>query len=73
MAEIRGETGFLSCIVASGGAALCIWRGREGEIPDVNADAGEIHRLPGGFLLSDVQPLSSIAEGAADGGEWAFG
>ena len=73
VAEIRGETGVLSRDFAGSGPALCFRRGGEGEIPGPNALAGEIHRLPGGFLLSDVQPLPSPAGDPANGGGRAVG
>ena len=73
MAEHCGETCFLPCFVAGCGTALRVWGGGKGEIPDVDAVVGEILRLPGGFLLPDVQPLSSPARGPADGGWGAFG
>jgi hypothetical protein len=43
------------------GPAVRVRAGGEGEIPGFDALAGEIHRLPGGFLLPDVQPLPSVA------------
>jgi hypothetical protein len=54
VAEIGAEAGFLPRHLASGGAAVCVWAGGEGEISHDDADAGEIRWLPGGFLLFDV-------------------
>src|SRR6476620_8253417 len=59
VAEIRWETGVLSRDFARGGSAICIRGGGEGEIPGADAFAGEIHGLPRGVLLSDVQSLPS--------------
>ena len=67
VAEIRWETGVLPRDFTGGGPAVRVRGGREGEIPGIDALAGEIHGLPGGFLLSDVQSLPSPAGGAADG------
>ena len=58
MAEIRRETGVLPRDFPRGGAAVRVRRGGEGEIPGIDALAGEVHRLPGDFLLPDGQPLS---------------
>ncbi len=73
MAEICRETGVLPCDLASGGPAVCVRRGGKGEIPGVDALAGAIHGLPGGFVLSDVQSLPSAVGSPADGGGRAFG
>ncbi len=61
VAEIGAEAGFLPRHLTSGGAAVCVWAGGEGEIPHDDADAGGIRWVPGGFLLLDVQPLPSFA------------
>ena len=54
VAEIGAEAGFLPRHLASGGAAVGVWAGGEGEISHDDADAGEICRVPGCFLLLDV-------------------
>ena len=73
VAEIRREAGVLPRDLAGGGPAVCVGGGGEGEIPDVDAFAGEIHGVPGYFLLPDGQSLPYSPGGAADGGERAFG
>ena len=73
LAEFCGEAEFLPYRFTCGGAAVCVWAGGEGEISHADADAGEIYRLPGGVLLSDVQSLPPLARSPADGGGWAYG
>ena len=51
-----GEAGILPLRIAGGGPEVGVWAGREGEIPDVHADAGELHRVPGGGVLPHEQP-----------------
>ena len=55
VAEIGAEAGFLPRHLTSGGAAVCVWAGGEGDISHDDADAGEIRWVPVGFLLFDVQ------------------
>ena len=55
MAEIHWEAGVLPRDFAGRGPAVRVRAGGEGEIPGVDALAGEVHRLPSGFLLPDVQ------------------
>ena len=73
VAAICGEAGFLPPHLAGGGTEVCLWPGGKGKIPHADADAGKIHRLPGGVLLPDVQSLSSLARSPADGGGGYFG
>jgi hypothetical protein len=47
--EIGREAGVLPCDLPRRGAAVRVRAGGEGEIPGVDALAGEIHRLPNGF------------------------
>ena len=55
--EIRREAGVLPRDFAGGRTAVRVRGGGVGKVPGVDAPAGEIHGLPGGFLLPDVQPL----------------
>jgi len=50
-----GEAGVLPLYFAGGGPEAGFRTGREGEVPDVHADAGELHGLPGGDVLPDEQ------------------
>jgi len=50
-----GQTGVLPLYFAGGGPEAGVWSGREGEVPDVHADAGKLHGLPGGGVLPDGQ------------------
>ena len=54
---LGGEAVDLPLCVAGGGQAVRVRRRGEGKIPDVHADDGEFQRLPGAFLLRDVQPF----------------
>ena len=62
------ETGDLSLHLAGGGSALCFQGSGTRAFPDVHADAGEFHRLPGVVVLCDVQSLSHFARGSANAG-----
>ena len=73
VAEIGAEAGFLPRYLASGGAAVGVWAGGEGEIPHDDAHAGEIRWLSSGFLLLDVQSLPPFVGSSADGGRRVFG
>ncbi len=68
VAEVRWETGFLPRDFTGRGSAVRVGCGGEGEIPRVDALAGEIHGLSGGVLLPDGQSLPYPAGGSADGG-----
>lgn len=46
----------VSCGHEGGGAAFCLWCGRERAVPDADADDGAVQRLPGAGVLRDVQP-----------------
>ena len=50
-----GEAGVLPLHIAGSGPEVGIRAGREGEVSDVDADAGEFHGLPGGGVLFDEQ------------------
>lgn len=73
MAESCGETGVVSCSFARGGSAVRAGDGGKGEIPGLDANAGEFHGVSGSFLLLDGQSLPYPAGGSADGGRRAFG
>ena len=73
VAEIRRETGVLPRDFPRRGPTVCIGAAGKRKIPGVDALAGEIYRLPGGFLLPDVQPLPSPAGSSANGGGQAYG
>ena len=73
MEKVRQETEFLPCVVTGGRAEVCVWAGGEGKIPRLDAHDGEVHGLPSGFLLSNVQPLPFTVGSSADGGRWVVG
>jgi hypothetical protein len=54
-----GEACVLPLHFAGGGPEIGVRAGGEGKIPGVHADAGELHRLPGGGLLFDVQSATN--------------
>ena len=54
MAGIAGESGVLPGDFARGGPPVCFWNGGKGEGPGVDAIAGKVFRLPGGFLMHHV-------------------
>ena len=66
VAEVGEQAGVLSLHQPCGGPALCARDGGEGEIPCLDADAGEVHRLSGGFLLPDGQSFPPASRSATD-------
>ncbi len=73
VAEVGWETSPLPRDFSRGGSAVCVGDRGEGEIPDLDAHAGEFHGMPGDFLLPNGQSLPSFAGGSSDGGWWVFG
>ena len=55
------EAGDLPLHLAGGGQAVCFRGCGAGAFPDIHADAGKFHGLPGVVLLCDVQSLSRFA------------
>ena len=53
MAESCWETGVVSRAFTGGGSAVCAGDGGKGEIPGLDAHAGEFHGVSGAFLLPD--------------------
>ena len=72
MAERCWETGVVPCVFTGGGSAVRAGDGGKGEIPSLDAHAGQFHGVSGAFLLPDGQPLPYPAGGSADGGKRAF-
>jgi hypothetical protein len=55
MEGFGSEADILPLHFAGGGSEAGIWTGREGEISDIHADAGEFHGVPGDRVLLHVQ------------------
>jgi len=68
MEEFHRKARAVSCGHEGGGAAFCLWCGRERAVPVADADDGAVQRLPGADVLRDVQPCSHFAGGSAHEG-----
>ena len=68
VAEVRRETAVLPRDLAGRGPAIRVWGGGEGKVQGLDALAGEIYGMTGGFLLPHVQPLPSPSGNTADVG-----